>query len=96
MVLALLVSLVVPLGAAARSYLALDSDVAFLRREMARPSGTEWKTTIQISLGRVYFAVLRGGLSFLNENDTIESRDALSILRKTSVGTFERLGESGE
>jgi hypothetical protein len=94
--LALLVTPVVVLGAAAYSYLALDSDAAFLRRGIVRASGTEWKTTIQISLGRVSFAALRGGLSFVKDNDVIEARDALSTLRKTSVGVYQRLGESGE
>lgn len=96
MLLALLVTPVVVLGAAAYSYLALDRDASFLRREMARASGTEWKTTIQISLGQVSFAALRGGLSFVKDNDVMEAHDALSALRKTSVGVYQRLGESGE
>ena len=94
--LVLFVTPVVMLGAAAYNYLTLDGDAALLRREITRATGEEWKTTMQISLGRVSFAALRSGFSFAQSAEIIEARDAIATLRQASVGVYQRRSGSGD
>lgn len=92
--LALMLAPIVVLGCVSYSYLTLDVDASLLRREMLRASGTEWKTKIQVSLGHISFAALRGGLSFSNDGEVIEVRDVLLSLRKTNGGVYQRMNGS--
>jgi len=94
--LVLFVTPVVVLGAAAYNYLTLDGDAALLSREITRATGEDWKTTIQISLGRASFAALRGGFSFAQSAEIIEARDASATLRQASVGVYQRRNGSGD
>jgi hypothetical protein len=76
------------LAAAAWSFLSLDPEADVLRRQIARSTGASWETKVQLNIGRVTVAALRGGLSFSGNGEIAEARRALKGLRRASVGVY--------
>jgi len=82
--------------APAYSFVGLDSETASLRRQLMQATGAEWDTKVQLSLGRVSFATLRGALSFSTKEEIAEARLALKGIKRASVGVYELRGAAKE
>lgn len=89
---AVIIAPVVMVAAVAYSFVGLDSETATLRRHLMQVTGAEWDTRVQLSLGRVSFATLRGALSFSTQDEIAEARLALKGIKRASVGVYELRG----
>lgn len=92
----LLASPLLLLAVSAASFLLLDRDAAALRREVAAASHTEWKTKIQVSVGRLSLWCLRQGLRFAPEREVAEARAALAAVKSVSVGVYRPVAGRGD
>lgn len=94
-VAALFVASALTLGLAAYSFLTLSSEASLLRREVMAASGTEWKTTVQLSVGRCTLWALRTGLVFFPDARMAEVREALGAVSSVSVGVYRNAAAGG-
>lgn len=78
------------LGAAAVSYLTLDSDVRTLRRHVMAATDAEWCTRAQVSVGRLTLGAIGQGLRFVDHEDMPDARLAIRAVKHASVGVYER------
>lgn len=93
-VVALLLLPFVVLGGAAVSLLTLGREVAVLRREVMRATGSEWRPRVQLSAGAVVLGGARAGLHFVQRPGVAEARRVLAAVRRVSVGVYERTAEA--
>ncbi|MBI3884796.1 MAG: hypothetical protein HY302_03580 [Opitutae bacterium] len=76
------------LGAAAFSFLTLNSDASTLRRNVMAATNADWDTRIQFSVGSLSFGALRTCLALVPGCDD-DARLALGVVRHVSVGVYE-------
>jgi hypothetical protein len=86
--LALVLTPVLLLGAAALSYLTLNRDAAVLRQEVMAATDTQWNTKVQLSVGRLSLWAVQQGLAFVPKAEVQEAREALHAVRAVSVGVY--------
>lgn len=78
------------IGAAAISYLTLDSDVRMLRRHVMAATDADWSTRVQVSVGRATLGVIGQALRFVDHKEIADARLALRAVKHASVGVYER------
>jgi hypothetical protein len=88
-VLAILLTPFVLVGGAVLNYLTLDHEASVLRHQVMRATEAKWDTTVQFSVGRPTFAVLRSCFAAFPSKDTLEARQALRAVRSASVGVYQ-------
>lgn len=84
----------VVLGGVAVSVLTLGREVATLRREVMRATGSEWQPRVQLSAGTLLLGGVRTVLHFVPEPKVAEVRRVLAAVRRVSVGVYERTAEA--
>jgi len=84
----------VVLGGVAASVLTLGRDVAVLRHEVMRATGSAWSPRVQLSAGAVLLGGVRAGLRFVPRPGVAEARRVLAAARRVSVGVYERSAEA--
>ena len=72
------------------SYLTLDRDAAFLRREMMAASNASWETKVQLSVGEATINAVKFGASFVRDDAAADVRSALDAVARASVGVYQR------
>jgi hypothetical protein len=82
------------LGIAAASFLTLDGDAATLRRRVMTATHSDWRTTVQVSIGRFSLAAVRSGLALVPNVDD-RAKLALQAVHSASVGVYELHGREG-
>jgi hypothetical protein len=92
----LLVSPLLLLAVSAASFLTLGSDAAALRREVTAATRTEWKTKIQVSVGRLSLWCVRQGMQFAPGREGAEARAALAAVESVSIGIYRPVAVHGE
>ena len=95
-VVSLCVAPLVILGIAALSFLTLDNDGAALKRQVMIATGTEWRTKVQVSAGRLTLGAVWAGLAFTDRKEFEDARLALESVSRISVGVYERTATLGE
>lgn len=95
-VLGLFLAPFVILGAMAVSFLTLDRAAAVLRKQVMAASHADWRTKVQLSVGRVALGAVGTGLSFVHSPDIADAQLALKAVRQASVGVYQRTTTDGE
>jgi hypothetical protein len=93
-VLAILLTPIVLVAGAALNYLTLDREASVLRHQVMRATEAQWDTTIQFSIGRPTFAVVRSCFAAFPSEKTVEARRALRAVRSASVGVYQLRSEA--
>ncbi|MFZ5495829.1 MAG: hypothetical protein ACOZE5_10915 [Verrucomicrobiota bacterium] len=94
--LLLFVTPIVVAGVGAASMFRLSRDAAMLRREVMAASDSDWNTKVQVSVGWCTLATARTVLRFVEHEHADDARLALSVVRRASVGVYQRVGRAGE
>ncbi len=84
------------LAVAAYGFVTLNQDAAVLRTHVMRATNANWDTKVQVSVGRMSFALVRSCLAFVKHDKIDEARLALASVRSASVGVYQLHDRSAE
>lgn len=80
------------LAAVVASCFSLNRDAAALREQVMATTQGKWERTVQFNAGHSILGALGTGLMFVDHDEVVDARSALSAVGHASVGVYQRVG----